>query len=209
MLTKKKKVTNDRRNLAVVTGDKSVLVVRVIASDDTTTASVSQLSDGVFGTAGDPVNLKSQFYECSREQLNIIPAVRSGITNGVTTVTVNVSTSQGDAVMRNEITSALNTQFGVTSPTQIANHVMYCLPPGTMSGIAYAFINSWMCGYVSVQFHEIGHNLNLAHSNENGEYRDQSGMVSVLICDQTELMTLFEFFVISAFFSFPLISCCI
>ena len=70
--------------------------------------------------------------------------------------------------MRPAITAALNAQFGVSSPTQLADHVMYCLPAATMSGIAYAYINSWnsvysnqWCTYVSAQMHEIGHNLNL------------------------------------------------
>ena len=70
--------------------------------------------------------------------------------------------------MRNAVTAALNAQFGVTSPNQLADHVMYCLPAGTMEGIAYAYINSWnsvysnqWCTYVSAQMHEIGHNLNL------------------------------------------------
>ena len=50
-----------------------------------------------------------------------------------------------------------------------------------MSGIAYAYMNSWMsvykdnwCNYVSAQMHELGHNLNLGHSNEGGAaYADQ------------------------------------
>jgi hypothetical protein len=62
---------------------------------------------------------------------------------------------------------------------------MYCLPPGTMSGIAYAFINSWMsvysnewCNYPSGQMHELGHNFGYAHSNEGTtNYGDQSGMM--------------------------------
>ena len=186
--TKKKNIPNDRRNLAVVTGDKTVLVVRVIATDDSTTANMAQLSDSVFGTDGDTVNLKSQYSDCSREQLNFIPVERSGITNGVTTVNVDVSTSEGDRIMNNAITSAINTKFGVSHPTELTNHIMHCLPPNTMSGIAYAHVNGWRsvyndcwCTYMSAQLHELGHNLNLAHSNENGTYKDQSCMVSVLI----------------------------
>jgi hypothetical protein len=40
-------------------------------------------------------------------------------------------------------TAAINAEFGVSNPSALANHVMYCLPTGTMSGIAYAYINSW------------------------------------------------------------------
>ena len=104
----------------------------------------------------------------------------------MTTLTVGVPTSDGDVVMRNAITAELMLQFNAMHPRDIADHIMYCLPPGTMRIIAYGYINSWLtvfqdnwCTYVSSQVHEIGHNLNLHHSNENGEYKDQSGMVSL------------------------------
>jgi len=76
--------------------------------------------------------------------------------------------NQTDSVMRNDVTNALKTQFGVGSPTALANHVMYCLPAGTIAngGLAYAYINSWnsvfnnqWCTYVSAQMHEIGRYL--------------------------------------------------
>jgi hypothetical protein len=59
--------------------------------------------------------------------------------------------------------------------------------------VAYGYINSWLtvyndvwCEYLSAQMHELGHNLDLGHSNEgegdDGEYEDQSCMmVRVLI----------------------------
>ena len=190
VLKKKKSIPGSK--LASVIGTRTVLVVRVIATNDSTTANEATLSDGVFGTSGDPVNLKSQYAACSRDQLIFNKANdRTGntgrkISNGVTTMNVNVSTGDGNRAMRSAITNALNTEFGVTNPNQLANHVMYCYPPNTMSGIAYAYINSWnsvysdnWCRYVSVQLHEIGHNIGLAHSNEGGStYADQSGMVS-------------------------------
>ena len=67
---------------------------------------------------------------------------------------------------------------------------MACLPNDTLDNgstgwIAYAYTNHWLsvyrgpwCSYPSVQMHEIGHNLNLAHSGEGNRYDDQSGMVS-------------------------------
>ena len=47
---------NGRRRMATI-GDKSVLVVRVKAPDATTTSTMAQISNSVFGTSGDPVNL--------------------------------------------------------------------------------------------------------------------------------------------------------
>jgi hypothetical protein len=184
---------NERRNMAVVTGDRTILVVRVIADDKSTTASESDLARYVFD---DFVNVATQYKACSHGKLNFIKASGraltsnngggdTGISNGVTTVRVHMSTNKGDSAMRNAITSALNQNFGQSSPTHLADHVMYCLPAGTMIGIAYAYVNSWnsvynneWCDYMSVQMHEIGHNLNLAHANEIGAYQDQTGMVS-------------------------------
>ena len=90
--------------------------------------------------------------------MDFIPAEGNGINGGVTTVTVPSASTDGDSVMNNDIFAALNTKFNVGSPKQIANHVMYCLPAGTMSGIAYANINNWRsvysdnwCTFVSAQ----------------------------------------------------------
>ncbi|GFH47009.1 hypothetical protein CTEN210_03484 [Chaetoceros tenuissimus] len=151
-LGKKNKKTG-RRRLAIVEGDVSVLIIRVQAANAATTFSENQLSESVFGPS-DPVTLRSQYVACSHAKLRIRPATSrvgrtSRIVNGATTITVDTFTSQGDAVMRNAITQKLNEEFGVSSPRALANHV-----------------------------HEIGHNLNLAHSNERGiEYDDRSGLM--------------------------------
>jgi hypothetical protein len=76
----------------------------------------------------------------------------NSIRNGVVTVTVNTALADGHAAMRNAITHKLNSDFKVSNPNQLANHVMYCLPSGTMNGIAYAHVNNW-CTYVSAQMH--------------------------------------------------------
>ena len=130
-------------------GSRSVLVVRVIANGGTTTASESQLSDSIFGTSGDSLNLQSWYNQCSYNQLNFVPATdeNSRINNGVYTVTVSSKPSDGDSKMNNDIVAALNEKFDVSSPNQIADHVMYCLPAGTMSGIAYANVNNWRSVY--------------------------------------------------------------
>ena len=81
------------------------------------------------------------------------PATSSGpttgsIANGVLTVTLDEYTaSQGDATIRNAVTAAINSEFGVSRPDALANHVMYCMPPGAMSGIAYGYIDWWLTVY--------------------------------------------------------------
>jgi len=173
-------------------GNKSVLAVRVVASGGSTTASEDKLSDEVFGTSGDLANLVSQYKACSYDKLIFEPVedqnmqspasdATTNIRNGVMTVQVSTAVSDGDSTMKNAITSKINQVFG-KAPNQIADYVMYCLPDNTMSGIAYAYINSWLsiysdqwCNYLSAQMHEVGHNLGYGHSNENGGYQDQTG----------------------------------
>mmetsp|Transcript_25258 Transcript_25258/g.46948 ORF Transcript_25258/g.46948 Transcript_25258/m.46948 type:complete len:682 (-) Transcript_25258:187-2232(-) len=197
-LRSKKKGVNGNRNgrkLSEGTGTRTVLAVRIIANGGSTTVSSFHVSDEIFGTFRDPVNLKSQMSACSNGALNITTAdnkltnnelLATDIEDGVTTVTVSSAvTPGGDRAMVNEVNGALLEAFGVNSPDELANHIMYCLPPGTMTGIADSYINHWRsvysdvwCTYVSAQMHEIGHNLNLADSGEGSDqYGDQSGMM--------------------------------
>jgi hypothetical protein len=186
---------NGGRNLAIL-GDKTILVVRVVADGGTTSFQESKLAEEVFE---DELNIATQYTACSDGKLNFAKAsnrpltntnsdvVETDISNGVTTVKVSSPTSPSTsnaADMRTDIVNRLQLNFGV-SPRTLANHVMLCLPAGSMDGIAYAYINHWLsvysdrwCNYPSTQMHEIGHNLGLAHANENGFYKDQTGMVS-------------------------------
>eukprot|EP00957_Ditylum_brightwellii_P175950 13397682-Ditylum_brightwellii.AAC.1 len=157
----KNRPDKEKRRKLAQTGEKTVLVVRVEApAGISTTATMAELADSVFGAdsglleANDPVNLRSQYLECSHRKLSFTlagsrPRVDttlggSSISNGAVTVKVNTAVSEGaDGTMRNEISETLKTMFGVSSPIVLADYLMYCLPPGTMSGIAYAYINSW------------------------------------------------------------------
>ncbi len=158
------------------TGTRRVLAVRVIVNDGTYShADQTGLSNDVFGNGIDPVNLKSQYAACSYNQLvfeksldrnlstTITPNIGdTAISNGVVDIRVNHNKTAGDGTIVNAVTTEINRVFGVTNPNQLANHVMYCLPSGVMSGIAYAYINSWnsvysnqWCNYLSGQMHEV------------------------------------------------------
>lgn len=155
------------RRLAT-TGTKTLLVVRIQATDATTTPTATQLGNHLFGDDGSDYNFKYQTEACSHNQLIISKAsARTGtstsISNGIVTVSVSVATSVGSTAMINAVTSELNSQFSVSAPSSLATHVMYCFPPGTMSLDAYAemggylsFYNDNLCIYPSASLHEIG-----------------------------------------------------
>lgn len=67
-----------RRRLATSTGNKNVLVVRVVTADAQPGATIAEISDSVFGTSGDLVNFKSQYEGCSADKITITPATGSG-----------------------------------------------------------------------------------------------------------------------------------
>lgn len=181
------------RNLEKTTGRKTVLVIRVKATNSVTTASEAQLADDVFGDNGDVNNLRTQYLACSYGQLEFQKTQnRNGrttdIRNGVVTVRTGIRAELGDTRMINTINEKLSSEFG-TNPENLADFIMYCLPPGTMHpyDIAYAWMNGYqsvyndeVCSHVSAQMHEVGHNLNLAHSGHgNEDYGDQSGLVCI------------------------------
>jgi hypothetical protein len=113
------------------TGPLTVLVVRVIAADASTTSSVSQLSDSVFGTHGDAVNLRSQFLACSNNQLDFQPyagttATGQVITNGVAEVTIsNTVLGQSDSVIVNSVSTAFSVKVSALAccPCMLLLHV--------------------------------------------------------------------------------------
>jgi len=173
---------NGRRNLATSTGVKNVLVVRIIANDAQTEFTKAQLSDEIFGTSGDPFNLKVGYDQCSYGKMTIVPNVDPDVvaqqSNTITekgvydvTIAINVN-GASDGVVRD----AVSTQLDTVLPNWQTRFelTMYCIPPGTSGGwIAYAYVNHYLsvynnewCTYPSVGLHEIGHNLNLGHSGD-------------------------------------------
>lgn len=164
-----------RRELAETVGIHSCLIVRVTSGDGkTTTFSEEELSKAIFGT--DPstsqeadVSMQKQFYDCSHGKLDFVRAQDkvgssgSRISNGATTVHVDLPVSVGSGRMANAVTDELNSRFGVETPHDLADYILYCLPPGTMNGVAYAYINHWnsvyndqWCGMLSSAMHEVG-----------------------------------------------------
>ena len=195
----KKPKQNKKRNLAVVTGNKPILVVKVTDSTGLARAeSPAQIGDDVFGTNGDPVNLKSQLYGCSMGKLTITEGDLSlpngvpngkGVAPGVMEVTISVPLEGNSmATIRNAVTTAVQNAIGESLPGRY-QQVMYVLQGCynvDCGWAAYAYVNSWNSVYqgsyykmTGVQIHELGHNFNLAHSGglNGGTYTDNTGMM--------------------------------
>lgn len=155
------------RRIPKTTGDKTVLAVRVIATNSAFSKTETELATSVFGGPNDFVNLKSQYSACSHGKINMIQradlnGLTSNIANGVVTLYVDMPTEVGHSTMVNEVSQELNREFGL-SVNEIADHVLYCLPPGTFNGVGYALMNRGLsvfndklCTSVSTQMHEIG-----------------------------------------------------
>ena len=121
-----------RRGLSTaVVEQRSVLVVRVDASDRRLSNSTSAIVRSVFGTAG--VNsLKERYETCSYGEVNIVPATGEDVSNGVITVTVGVNAANADnSVVRDAALTILSGKFGDLATR--FDHVVLCIPPGTRS----------------------------------------------------------------------------
>lgn len=193
----RKNPNNDRRNLAVVTGTKPILVVKVTDSVGKARSETPfEIGDNIFGYGTDQVNLKSQMAACSMNTLDIVPGSDpngSQSATGVVEVTINVSLEGNSrSTIRNAVTTAVTNKIGESLPGRY-QQVMYVLEGCYLDcgWAAYAYINSWNSVYqgnyyymTGVQMHELGHNFNLAHSGglDGATYTDHTGLMVRFIC---------------------------
>lgn len=171
------------------TGQHTALVLRVTTTQDnkSPTESAVEMSDSVFGTDGDPVNLKSQMATCSYGQKIISAGTGTNVNTGVLEVSVNRKVGTGSysdmTDIVNKATTAAQDSLGITSLSAVYDHVLFCLPPSSMPYIGYGWYSNYRtvykdtwCGPSSILMHEIGHNLNLRHAKEGtSEYGDNVG----------------------------------
>jgi hypothetical protein len=153
-------------------GTKTLLVALVRATDSQPNADRVEISDGVFGTSGDQVNLKTQFEGCSHKKFLIQEATGNGIVDGVIEIQLNIQASgTSKRTLEEESINILEINFNTNDLGELFDHVLLCLPPGTAGGdwLAYAYMggvvsvyNDDWCGYPSVQlvsylnfFHDI------------------------------------------------------
>lgn len=146
----RRKLSTEERNLQQQ-DIRDVLVIRIKGGNAESTRNEVELSDQVFGTSGDPLNMRSQYAACSYNQMRFNPSNRvpDKMKDGVYTVTIpNIITGVRDSIIRGAATEQVKRDFGVSSLTQLANHIMVCIPPGTSGGwIAYGYVGSFMTVY--------------------------------------------------------------
>lgn len=116
------------RHLVSLEGEKPMLVVRVTDMNGRVRPEdAAQISDDIFGTNGDPVNLKSQLEDCSMNKLNIIAGDNnSGLVDqslyaapGVIEITIpntDLTTVSNRYEARNAVTSELQAKLGFNLP---------------------------------------------------------------------------------------------
>jgi len=155
------------RQLTKTQGDKTVLAVRIEASDSVVSNDDEMISHAIFGGPTDFVNLKSQVGACSHGKLNFqkrpdLNGIDTNVRNGVVTIKVDMPVEVGHKKLVNAVSQEINRQFGMTHMA-IADHVMYCLPEGAFNGVGYAIMNRGLsvyndklCTSVSTQMHEVG-----------------------------------------------------
>lgn len=150
--------SNSRRLTVRKIGTRTVLVLRVSSADRNLTLTAKELSNRIFGTDGDKVNLLSVYGDCSAGKLKFIPATGPNILNGVGEIVLPQKIGGMNSVdVDNLVVAVGNTMFGELS--RLYDHVMLCLPPGTAgTWLAYGYLNWYRssyndlwCGYPSAQ----------------------------------------------------------
>jgi hypothetical protein len=134
--------SNQIRKLSVITGVRTVLVVRVSTTDLQVTLSAQNLSNYIF--SNNSITFPSQMDACSFGQLQFVPF--QGAEGGVVEIAVNASIANFSDynVLANETVNELKTLYNVSQITDIGvDHVMICLPPGNWVWNAESVINHW------------------------------------------------------------------
>lgn len=155
-----------RRKLAIVTGDKPILAVRVTDINGLVYPhSPATMSDNIFGTYGDPNNLASQLNDCSMNKLTVVTeysdsTVADKLSDvGLLDVTINLdlTTALDRYQVRNAITAAVQTKLGFNLPGPF-QQVMYITQKCYVDcgWAAYAYLNSWNSVYQDRYYYMTG-----------------------------------------------------
>ena len=125
-----------RLNRPSTIGSLDVIVIRITANDSEPSYSAHDLYNIMFD---DGISMRSQFRMCSNGNLDIRPTV-----HGVMNVKVNLSVSENShGAFVNAATVAADALLpsGSRSVRDVADLVLFVVPPGTGSFAAYATVN--------------------------------------------------------------------
>lgn len=136
-------------------GIKSLLVLRVHGADSRMSLSQQTLSKRIFGIGDNApaVNVRSQYNACSFGKFRVVPATGAGITDGVATVSIGNVKQRDPFNLEHQAVAVAERKLGVADLEAKFDHVMICLPPGTLyNGVrerwfAYGYINWYRTVY--------------------------------------------------------------
>lgn len=193
----RRRLSDKRRELGNrYEGNKKILLIRITDVDGRSIPETArQVSNKFFGTYGDAMTVKSGFESCSFGAMQITSdysgtSVDESVLSapGVVDVAIGLSLSSSSQVVIIEAAAtAAMKKMDIGLPGPFA-HVIFILEDcytgeAECNFAAYGYVNHWVLvtlgqnwAYPAVIMHELGHNLNLAHSGglDGGSYTDHT-----------------------------------
>ena len=204
----------------VNTGTRPILVVKIIDINGLQCSETpAEISQDIFGSTDDTVNLHSQILDCSMKRLNLTHVVPLGSIGGIApnlydapgVITINVKrdlTITPSATMINDAIIAIQDKFNLTRFPGPYGHVLFIIQKDYINPgwAAWASLGSptqhqWKSCYqgvyykfVGVQVHEIGHNFGLRHSGgfDGCDYTDWTCLMGNPLVRRLESVCLFR-----------------
>eukprot|EP00804_Cyclotella_cryptica_P015542 CCRYP_003574-RC/>CCRYP_003574-RC protein AED:0.06 eAED:0.06 QI:113/1/1/1/0.8/0.75/16/1817/1111 len=181
----------NHRSLYKLEGVSTVLVVRVIALDASTSCSPNDCRVHTFGGYDDQgvlddMNMKSQIDDCSYGKLKFVEppdnSLYPDVIGGVVTINLNkIVVGVHHGTLLDWLISETPQKSG---PLDAYDHIMFFMPSGVdfNGAAAYGYVPGAYTWYkdsyslaTGIQLHELGHNLGLGHAGEDGSsYGDGS-----------------------------------
>jgi len=125
VITSTRSHAHGKRKLDATIGNRTVVVLRVIALDTVTTLTIAQLFDRVFNTS--VLSLRSGYDACSYGQLNLKPTTHFLTTNGIVNITININATGNDALtIENAVRIAATNILGDLSSQ--FDHILMAFP---------------------------------------------------------------------------------